>query len=192
MPAVSGAPDSAGGAMRPAAALAPRSQAGDGMTKNDRYMVGLDIGTSNVNCIIAESPRVGPAGDRRNRLRSVARAAQGRGGEPRVVRGGDQARGRGGRAHGRRPPPSARTSASRGAHIRSVNGRGVVAIAGRDRTVSREDVTRVLEAAKAISIPQDQEILHVVPAGVRRGRPGRQSIIPWGCPDRGSRRSCTS
>src|SRR5206468_6789545 len=50
-----------------------------------------------------------------------------------------------------------------GVHIRSLNSRGVVTIAGRDRTVTREDVARVLEAAKAISIPQDQEILHVVP-----------------------------
>src|SRR5206468_2074596 len=36
-----------------------------------------------------------------------------------------------------------------GTHIRSANSRGVVAIAGRDRTVAREDVARALEAAKA-------------------------------------------
>ena len=48
-----------------------------------------------------------------------------------------------------------------GGHIKSYNSIGVVAIKGRD--VSQQDVDRVIEAAKAIAIPQDQEILHVLP-----------------------------
>jgi len=50
-----------------------------------------------------------------------------------------------------------------GGHIRSFNSRGVVAVAGRDRTIVREDVKRVMEAARAVSIPQDREVLHVLP-----------------------------
>lgn len=48
-----------------------------------------------------------------------------------------------------------------GSHIRSVNSHGIVAI--RDREVSQNDVDRVLDAAKAIAIPADQKILHVLP-----------------------------
>jgi len=48
-----------------------------------------------------------------------------------------------------------------GGHIKSFNSTGVVAIKGRD--VSQYDVDRVIEAAKAIPIPQDQDILHVLP-----------------------------
>jgi cell division protein FtsA len=50
-----------------------------------------------------------------------------------------------------------------GAHIRSFNSRGVVAASGKDRTVSRDDLKRVLDAASAVSIPPDREILHVLP-----------------------------
>ncbi len=48
-----------------------------------------------------------------------------------------------------------------GSHIRSINSHGIVAI--RDREVSQSDVDRVIDAAKAIAIPADQKILHVLP-----------------------------
>jgi cell division protein FtsA len=48
-----------------------------------------------------------------------------------------------------------------GSHIRSINSHGIVAI--RDQEVSQGDVDRVLDAAKAIAIPADQKILHVLP-----------------------------
>lgn len=48
-----------------------------------------------------------------------------------------------------------------GAHINSFNSHGVVAI--RDGEVTREDVNRVIEAAQAMAIPNDQRILHVLP-----------------------------
>ncbi|MFH0898488.1 MAG: cell division protein FtsA [bacterium] len=46
-------------------------------------------------------------------------------------------------------------------HKKSFNSTGVVAIKGRD--VSQYDIDRVIEAAKAIPIPQDQDILHILP-----------------------------
>jgi cell division protein FtsA len=48
-----------------------------------------------------------------------------------------------------------------GSHIRSLNSHGVVAI--RDREVTEADVAQVIEAAKAVAIPADQRILHVLP-----------------------------
>ena len=48
-----------------------------------------------------------------------------------------------------------------GSHIRSLNSHGVVAI--RDREVTHADVEHVIEAAKAVAIPADQRILHVLP-----------------------------
>ncbi|MFO0573465.1 MAG: cell division protein FtsA [Polyangia bacterium] len=48
-----------------------------------------------------------------------------------------------------------------GAHVKAFCSEGVVAI--RDREVRPGDIERVIEAAKAVNIPQDREILHVVP-----------------------------
>jgi cell division protein FtsA len=50
-----------------------------------------------------------------------------------------------------------------GPHVRGLNSRGVVAIAGRDHEVTPEDVHRVKEAARAISIPPDTDVFHVLP-----------------------------
>ena len=47
-----------------------------------------------------------------------------------------------------------------GSHIRSFNSHGMVAI--KDREVAQNDVDRVVETAKAIPIPTDQQILHVL------------------------------
>ena len=48
-----------------------------------------------------------------------------------------------------------------GSHIRSLNSHGIVAI--RDHEVGHGDVDRVIDAAKAVAIPADQKILHVIP-----------------------------
>jgi len=48
-----------------------------------------------------------------------------------------------------------------GAHINSFNSHGVVAV--RDSEVDENDVDRVIESAKAVAIPNDQSILHVLP-----------------------------
>ena len=48
-----------------------------------------------------------------------------------------------------------------GSHVRSLNSHGVVAI--RDKEVQQVDVEHVIDAAKAVAIPADQKILHVLP-----------------------------
>jgi len=50
-----------------------------------------------------------------------------------------------------------------GGHVRGVNSRGVVAVAGKTREVSAEDVQRAVAAARALNLPQDREIIHVLP-----------------------------
>jgi len=48
-----------------------------------------------------------------------------------------------------------------GSHIRSLNSHGIVAI--RDKEVTPADVERVIDAARAVAIPADQKILHILP-----------------------------
>lgn len=48
-----------------------------------------------------------------------------------------------------------------GSHIRSLNSHGIVAI--KDKEVTHGDVERVIDAARAVAIPADQKILHVLP-----------------------------
>jgi cell division protein FtsA len=48
-----------------------------------------------------------------------------------------------------------------GSHIRSLNSHGVTAI--KEKEVVQEDVERVIDAAKAVAIPADQKILHILP-----------------------------
>lgn len=50
-----------------------------------------------------------------------------------------------------------------GDHIRSVNSRGVVAVSRADHEITKGDVERVIDAAKAIALPIDREVLHVLP-----------------------------
>ncbi len=48
-------------------------------------------------------------------------------------------------------------------HIESLNSQGVVAVANPEGEIQADDVTRVIEAAKAVSLPSSREILHVIP-----------------------------
>jgi cell division protein FtsA len=50
-----------------------------------------------------------------------------------------------------------------GANIEGINSRGVVAVTGKGREITQSDVDRVIEAARAVVIPMDREVLHVIP-----------------------------
>jgi cell division protein FtsA len=132
------------------------------MPKNERYIVGLDIGTTKISCVIAELRDngsvdvvgLGAAPSRGLRkgvvinLDATVDAVKSCVEEAELMAGVAVERA---------------TVGIAGGHIRSFNSRGVVAISGKDRTVSREDYRRVMDAARAVSIPQDREILHVLP-----------------------------
>jgi len=50
-----------------------------------------------------------------------------------------------------------------GSHIKSFNSRGVIAVSGKNREITREDIRRVIDQSKAVSIPPDREIIHIIP-----------------------------
>ena len=52
-----------------------------------------------------------------------------------------------------------------GKHISSLNSHGVVAVGGEGSEITEDDVDRVTEAARAVSLPSSREIIHVLPRG---------------------------
>jgi cell division protein FtsA len=50
-----------------------------------------------------------------------------------------------------------------GSHVRGVNSRGGVTLGNRPRDIEREDVRRAIDTSRNISLPEDREVLHVLP-----------------------------
>jgi cell division protein FtsA len=132
------------------------------MPKNERYIVGLDIGTTKISCVVAELREgggvdvvgLGTAPSRGLRKGVVVNLDATVDAVKSCVEEAEMMAG---------VAVDSATVGIAGGHIRSFNSRGVIAISGRDRTVSKEDLRRVMDAARAVSIPQDREILHVLP-----------------------------
>lgn len=130
--------------------------------KKDRYVVGLDIGTHKVCAIVAEISEegrldvigIGQAESKGLRKGVVINLEATVESIKKVV---EEAELMAGVEIG-----SAYVGIA-GTHIKSFNSRGVVAVSGKNRVIEREDVRRAIEAAKAVSIPMDRSILHVLP-----------------------------
>jgi cell division protein FtsA len=54
-----------------------------------------------------------------------------------------------------------------GTHVSSQNSKGVVAVASPNKEIIPDDVDRVIEAARAVSLSSDREIIHVIPKDFR-------------------------
>ncbi|MCL5970031.1 MAG: cell division protein FtsA, partial [Patescibacteria group bacterium] len=50
-----------------------------------------------------------------------------------------------------------------GGHIESINSRGVVAVSRPEGEITQNDIDRVIDAARAVSIPSTREVIHVIP-----------------------------
>src|SRR6476660_4083749 len=50
-----------------------------------------------------------------------------------------------------------------GGHISSVNSRGVVAVSKSNRDITSDDVARAIDSARAVTLPSQREVLHVIP-----------------------------
>jgi cell division protein FtsA len=50
-----------------------------------------------------------------------------------------------------------------GGHVRGVNSRGGITVGARPRDIQRDDVRRAIEAARGVTLPEDREVLHVLP-----------------------------
>jgi cell division protein FtsA len=127
-------------------------------------IVGLDLGTTKIACIIAEVDReelkivgVGTApseeGLRRGvvvNLEKTAKAIEKAVSEAELMAG---------------VKIGSVYAGIAGDHIRSINSRGVIAVSRGGNEITQADVDRVIDAAQAVAIPMDREILHVIPQG---------------------------
>ena len=132
------------------------------MARNEHYLVGLDVGTSKVVVIVGEvideggldvvgighaeanGIRRGLVVNLEDAVESIKKAIE----EAELTAGVEI--------------DSVHLGLS-GAHVKAFNSRGVVAVAGKNREVSHDDVRRVIDAAKAVALPSGREIVHVLP-----------------------------
>jgi cell division protein FtsA len=131
------------------------------MPKNN-YLFGIDIGTRKVAAVIAEITE-----DRKLEVIGIGTA------ESRGLRKGVVVNLEATTAAVKKAQEEAELMAGvemdsafigiSGAHIKSFNSRGVVAVSGKNRVITREDIRRVIDQSKAVSIPPDREIIHIIP-----------------------------
>ena len=132
------------------------------MARRERYVVGLDVGTSCVTAVVGESMDdgtldvvgIGVAESRGIKrgvvvnvdaaVDSIKKAIE----EAELMAGVEI--------------DSVHLALS-GPHIKGFNSRGVIAVAGKNREITRDDVRRAIDAAKAVALPTGREILHVLP-----------------------------
>jgi cell division protein FtsA len=129
---------------------------------NNNLVVGLDIGTTKIGAIIAEQGEQGEPkiigvgvtsseGLRRGVVIDLEKTVQS---IIKAVRDAELMAG---------VEVSAVYAGIAGDHIRSINSRGVIATSRSDNEINQADVERVINAAKAVAIPMDREIIHVLP-----------------------------
>jgi cell division protein FtsA len=131
------------------------------LAKKDKYLVGLDIGSTKTSALIAEIDddqvkflalgaaeskglRKGLIVNLDSTVSSIRRAVEEAEGVANV------------------PVESALIGVA-GSHVRGVNSRGGVTLGHRPRDIERDDVRRAIDAARNISLPEDREVLHVLP-----------------------------
>ncbi len=127
-----------------------------------RPYVGLDIGTTKVACVVAEPDESGALkivgvghapsdGLRRGvlvQMESTVESIRTAVAEAERMAGS---------------PIREVTAGLAGDHVRSINSRGVIAVSRGGTEIGRDDVARVVEAARTVAIPGDREVLHVIP-----------------------------
>ena len=133
------------------------------MARREQYLVGLDVGTSKIAAIVGEVTEddesidivgIGLAeahGIRRGAIVNLEHAVES------IKKAIEEAELTAGVEI-----DSVHLGLS-GAHVKAFNSRGVVAVAGKNREISREDVRRALDAAKGVALPSGREIVHVLP-----------------------------
>ena len=130
--------------------------------KGRQIIAGLDVGTTKTCCIIAECPAAGPIeiigvglapskGLRKGVVVNIDSTVES---VKQAVAEAEQMAGL---------EISGVVAGVAGGHIRGINSRGVIAVSGKHREVSQTDVDRALDAAKAINLPPDREIIHALP-----------------------------
>ena len=132
------------------------------MTRKERHIVALDIGSTKTCALIGEQADDGSVkfaalgaaeskGWRKGQIvnldlavSSIRRAVE----EAEAIVG--------------MPVESALVGVA-GTHVRGVNSRGGITVGAKPRDVQREDVRRAIEVARGVTLPEDREVLHVLP-----------------------------
>lgn len=132
------------------------------MAKVNPHMVGLDVGTTKVRAVLAEV-----AGPERLEVVGVG-TADSKGLRKGVVVNPDSAVESIKRAIEMAEQMAGSTIDQAyvglgGAHIKSYNSKGVVAVSRKNREITVDDIRRVIDQASAVSVPSDREIVDVVP-----------------------------
>jgi cell division protein FtsA len=132
------------------------------MARKERYLVGLDVGTSKVTAVVAELidrggldvVGIGVAESRGIRRAAVVNLEAAVDSIKKAIEEAELMAG---------VEIDSVHLALSGQHIKGFNSRGVIAVAGKNREITRDDVRRAIEAAKAVTLPNGREILHVLP-----------------------------
>ena len=131
------------------------------MAKKDKYLIGLDIGSTKTCVLIAEIDgeqvkflalgaaeskglRKGLIVNLDSTVSSIRRAVEEAEGVANV-------------------PVESAVIGVAGNFVRGVNSRGGITLGHRARDIEREDVRRAIDAARNITLPEDREVLHVLP-----------------------------
>jgi cell division protein FtsA len=128
-----------------------------------KYVTALDIGTTKICCVVGEPTERGlnivgfgeapSEGLRRGVVVNMEKTVRG------ITHAVDAAQ----RMCGHKVESAFVGMA--GTHVLSQNSRGMIAVARPNREIANDDVNRVIDAARAVSVPNDREIIHVVPRG---------------------------
>ncbi len=131
------------------------------MAKKDKYLVGLDIGSTKTCVLLAEMENeqvkflaLGAAESKGLRkglivnldstVSSIRRAVEEAEGVANV-------------------PVESAVIGVAGSHVRGLNSRGGVPLGPRPRDIERDDLRRTIDAARNVALPEDREVLHVLP-----------------------------
>jgi cell division protein FtsA len=131
------------------------------LPKKDKYLVGLDVGSTKTCALLAEIE------DEQVRFLALG-AAESKGLRKGLIVNLDSTV-----SSIRRAVEEAESVANvpvesavigvAGGHVRGINSRGGVSLGPRPRDIDRDDVRRAIDAARNVSLPDDREVLHVLP-----------------------------
>lgn len=132
------------------------------MAKKEEYYVGLDVGSSKITVVVGEPDEEGvlsvigigtsrTTGVKKGIVTEVEETVSG------ISEAIEMAEGLSG------SQIASAVININGGHISSINSRGVVAVARADGEISKNDVIRAEEAAQAVQISSNKEILHAIP-----------------------------
>ena len=132
------------------------------MNKKDRFMVALDIGSTKTCALIGE---IEPEGTVKFAALGAAESKGWRKGQivnldlavSSIRRAVEEAEAVVG------VPVESAVIGVAGSHVRGVNSRGGITVGTRPRDIHRDDVRRAIDAARGVSLPEDREVLHVLP-----------------------------